>query len=194
MSGKFGATVLTDCKNGSDKPNDHMIRLTLIRTPGVRGGYPDQATQDLGHHEFVYGIAGHAGGWRDAHTDWQAQRLNAPLIAFETSKHEGALGNSFSLLKVSNPRIRVLAVKKAETYRYSYLSGYPIDVPPGTKTIKLPQNDRIRILAISTAEESPAVKPAGPLYDVLPSPNAQPGDMTYAGSLPETTLAATRVN
>ena len=77
MSGKFGATVLTDCKNGSDKPNDHTIRLTLIRTPGVKGGYPDQATQDLGHHEFVYGIAGHADGWRDAQTDWQAQRLNA---------------------------------------------------------------------------------------------------------------------
>ena len=86
MSGKFGATILTDCKNGSDKPNDHTIRLTLIRTPGVRGGYPDQATQDLGHHEFTYGIAGHAAGWRDAQTDWQAQRLNAPLIAFETVK------------------------------------------------------------------------------------------------------------
>ena len=114
ISGKFGATVLTDCKNGSDKPNDHTLRLTLIRTPGVKGGYPDQATQDLGHHEFVYGIAAHADGWRDAQTDWQAQRMNAPLIAFETSKHEGALGKSFSLLMVNNPRIRVLAVKKAE--------------------------------------------------------------------------------
>ncbi len=39
MSGEFGATILTDCKNGSDKPNDHTIRLTLIRTPGTRGGY-----------------------------------------------------------------------------------------------------------------------------------------------------------
>ena len=29
MSGEFGATILTDCKNGSDKPNDHTIRLTL---------------------------------------------------------------------------------------------------------------------------------------------------------------------
>jgi alpha-mannosidase len=433
LSGKFGATVLTDCKNGSDKPNDHTIRLTLIRTPGVKGGYPDQATQDLGHHEFVYGIAGHAGGWREAQTDWQGQRLNAPLIAFETSKHEGSLGKSFSLLKVSNPRIRVLALKKAEqsdevvlrlveldgepqpdvhvafaapiaaarevngqeqpvrpatvtsgelvtsfgayqprtfalqlsaptakavavrsapvklsfdaavasndgqhsetsfdgkgnafpaemlpleisfndvrfqlapaktgapnaviakgqtinlpagqfnrvyllaasadgdqsaafdvggkpvelniqdwggfigqwddrqwtgtnldvdhakygemtglkegyikranlawycshhhdadgknvTYRYSYLFGYPIDLPPGTKSIKLPQNDKIRILAISVAEENPAVKPAQPLYDVLPSTNAQPGGTTYAGSLPETTIAATKVN
>ena len=113
-SGEFGATILTDCKNGSDKPNDNTIRLTLLRTPGTAGGYADQGTQDVGHHEFVYGIAGHAAGWRDAQTDWQAQRLNAPLIAFEASKHDGALGKTFSLVKVSNPRIRVLAVKKAE--------------------------------------------------------------------------------
>jgi alpha-mannosidase len=114
MSGEFGATVLTDCKNGSDKPNDHTIRLTLIRTPGTRGGYADQGTQDIGHHEFIYGIAGHAGDWRHAETDWQGQRLNDPLIAFVTSRHSGALGHEFSLLKVSNPRIRVLALKKAE--------------------------------------------------------------------------------
>jgi alpha-mannosidase len=114
MSGEFGTTILTDCKNGSDKPNDHTIRLTLIRTPGTRGGYPDQGTQDIGHHEFVYGIAGHAAGWRQSQTDWQAQRLNDPLVAFETTRHAGTLGEEFSLLKVSNPRIRVLALKKAE--------------------------------------------------------------------------------
>ncbi len=112
--GEFGTTILTDCKNGSDKPNDHTIRLTLVRTPGTRGGYPDQATQDIGHHEFVYGIAGHAADWRHAETDWQAQRLNAPLIAFESERHTGLLGREFSLLKINNPRIRVLALKKAE--------------------------------------------------------------------------------
>ena len=114
LSGEFGATILTDCKNGSDKPTDNTIRLTLIRTPGIRGGYPDQATQDLGHHEFIYGIAGHSHGWREGETDWQAQRLNDPLIAFATSKHPGALGREFSFLKLSNPRIRVLGLKKAE--------------------------------------------------------------------------------
>ncbi|MGC2657219.1 MAG: glycoside hydrolase family 38 C-terminal domain-containing protein [Bryobacteraceae bacterium] len=113
-SGEFGATILTDCKNGSDKPTDNTIRLTLMRTPGVQGGYKDQATQDIGHHEFTYGIAGHVRSWRDGQTDWQAERLNQPLIAFETTKHAGALGHEFSLLKVSNPRIRVMAVKKAE--------------------------------------------------------------------------------
>jgi alpha-mannosidase len=114
MSGKFGATLLTDCKNGSDKPTDNTLRLTLLVTPGVAGGYPDQATQDIGHHEFVYGISGHSADWRSAQTDWQAQRLNAPLFSFTTEKHQGALGRSFSLLQVNNPRIRVMAVKKAE--------------------------------------------------------------------------------
>jgi alpha-mannosidase len=114
MSGSFGATILTDCKNGSDKPNDNTIRLTLIRTPGTRGGYADQGTQDIGHHEFIYGLAGHGGGWREAGSDWQGQRLNDALIAFQTSQHPGALGREFSLLKVSSPRIRLLALKKAE--------------------------------------------------------------------------------
>jgi alpha-mannosidase len=113
-SGEFGATILTDCKNGSDKPSDNIIRLTLIRTPGTAGGYTDQGTQDMGHHEFVYGIAGHARGWREGQTDWQGQRMNAPLIAFETTSHPGSLGKQFSLVKVDNPRIRLLALKKAE--------------------------------------------------------------------------------
>jgi alpha-mannosidase len=113
-SGAYGATVLTDCKNGSDKPDDNTLRLTLIRTPGTRGSYDDQGTQDLGHHEFVYGLAGHVGDWRKGQTDWQAYRLNQPLIAFEASKHAGALGKTFSLVGVSQSRVRVLALKKAE--------------------------------------------------------------------------------
>jgi alpha-mannosidase len=115
-SGSFGVTVLTDCKNASDKPDDNTIRLTLMRTPGIgaRAGYGDQATQDLGHHEFVYGLAAHAGDWRSEQTDWQAQRLNQPLIAFQSSKHPGTMGKNFSLLSVNNSRVRVLALKKAE--------------------------------------------------------------------------------
>ncbi len=69
-SGSFGATILTEYKNGSDKPNDHTIRLTLLRSPGMQPptngrpqGYSDQANQDWGHHEFLFGLAGHAGGW-----------------------------------------------------------------------------------------------------------------------------------
>ncbi|MFN2578179.1 MAG: alpha-mannosidase [Pyrinomonadaceae bacterium] len=110
----YGATVLTDCKNGSDKPDDNTLRLTLIRTPGTRGGYADQGTQDIGRHEILFGLAGHGGDWRQSQTDWQAYRLNQPLIAFQSPSHAGALGKILSLLKVSHDRIRVMAFKKAE--------------------------------------------------------------------------------
>ena len=114
QSGSYGATILTDCKNGSDKPDDKTVRLTLIRTPGTRGGYADQGTQDIGRHDIVFGLASHSKGWREAGTDWQAYRLNQPLIAFESSKHPGLLKKSFSLLRLNNDRVRVLALKKAE--------------------------------------------------------------------------------
>jgi alpha-mannosidase len=113
-SGLFGVTLLTDCKNASDKPDDKTIRLTLVRTPGTRGGYADQGTQDLGRHEILFGLAGHAGYWRQSQTDWQAYRLNQPLIAFQSPRHPGSLGRSFSLLRLNQDRIRVMALKKAE--------------------------------------------------------------------------------
>ena len=120
-SGSFGTTILTDFKNGSDKRNDNTIRLTLLRSPGMQPAsngrpqnYTDQANQDWGHHEFVFGLAGHTGDWRSAQTDWQAYRLNDPPVAFETTKHAGALGKEFSLLHLNNSRVRVLALKKAE--------------------------------------------------------------------------------
>jgi alpha-mannosidase len=115
-SGAFGVTILSDCKYASDKPDDKKLRLTLLRTPGIgaRAGYADQATQDWGHHEFVYGLASHAGDWRREETDWQAQRLNQPLIAFQGVSHPGVLGKTFSIVRLSNRRIRLLALKKAE--------------------------------------------------------------------------------
>jgi alpha-mannosidase len=117
-SGAYGVTILSDCKYGSDKPDDNTLRLTLIYTPGMGAGngraYSDQLTQDMGHHEIIFGLAGHPRDWREAQTDWQAYRLNQPLMAFESAKHPGALGKELSLLKVSNTRVRVLALKKAE--------------------------------------------------------------------------------
>ncbi len=117
-SGAYGVTVLSDCKTGSDKPDDSTLRLTLLYTPGLGGGnghdYADQTTQDWGHHEFVYGLASHAGNWQQGKTDWQAQRLNAPLIAFQSANHPGPLGKSVSFLRVDSNHVFVTAVKKAE--------------------------------------------------------------------------------
>jgi len=112
-SGKHGATILTGGKYGSDKPDDRTIRLTLIYTPGFAEGgsrsYADQTSQDFGHHDFVYGLASHDGRRQETH----AQRLEQPLIAFEATKHDGPLGQSFSFLRVPDG-VRVMALKKAE--------------------------------------------------------------------------------
>ena len=141
-SGSFGTTILTDCKNGSDKPNDNTIRLTLLRSPGMQPpengrpqGYSDQANQDWGHHEFVFGVAGHADGWRQAQTDWQAYRLSDPLIAFQTTEHAGALGKSFSLLHLNDSRIRVLALKKAEASDEVILRMVELDGEPAPNVV-----------------------------------------------------------
>ena len=54
-----------------------------------------------------------------------------------------------------------------EPYAYSYLFAYSLEVPAGARTLILPNNDRIRILAITVANEFGDVRPAQPLYDTL---------------------------
>ncbi len=112
--GRYGAAVLNDCKFGSDKPDDHTMRLTLLYTPGVRNQYQDQAVQDFGRNEMLYAVAGHTGDWRAGGVPLQAARLNQPLAAFQTHGHEGKLGRSVSLLKVDSDQVAVVAIKKAE--------------------------------------------------------------------------------
>lgn len=134
-SGDFGATILTDTKNGSDKPTDNTVRLTLLRTPGMQPGatsYTDQANQDWGHHEITFGLAGHKGDWRSAGTDWQGYRLNDPLRAFTTTAHPGAAGKSTSLLRVSNSRVRVFALKQSENSQETILRMVEMDGKPAS--------------------------------------------------------------
>jgi alpha-mannosidase len=115
-SGSFGATLLTGAKFGSDKPDDHTLRLTLIRTPGIEGnrGYTDQTSQDWGRHEILYGLAGHVGDFRRGGTDWQGFRLDQPPAAFLVPSHPGALGKALSLMSISNGRVRALTLKRSE--------------------------------------------------------------------------------
>ncbi len=42
--------------------------------------------------------------------------------------------------------------------------------PAGAKTLVLPDNDKIRVLAVSVARDSEPVEPAQPLYDTLERP------------------------
>jgi alpha-mannosidase len=116
VGGAFGAAVLNDSKYGWDKPADNVLRLTLLHT-ALPKAYPYQSSNDLGHHRFVYSIAGHRGDWRAGRVPARAMALNQPLVAFQTTPHPGALGRSFSMLSLGEAvagQVAVVALKKAE--------------------------------------------------------------------------------
>jgi len=109
----FGISILNDCKYGWDKPNNNSLRLTLIHTPKATWVYPYQAIQDIGLNCFTYSFYRHTGKWNET-TQWEADKLNQPLLAFESPKHEGSLGRSFEFVKLNTDKVAVKALKKAE--------------------------------------------------------------------------------
>ena len=127
----YGVTLLTGAKYGTDKPDDHTLRLTLLYTPGVGKDYREQRWQDWGRHSFTYGLAGHASTWRGA--PWLALRQDQPLTAFAVPRHAGPLGRSFSLLRTSSADVAIQALKRSEdgktlVVRLQELRGLPAKV------------------------------------------------------------------
>ncbi|HVF66949.1 MAG TPA: hypothetical protein VM914_04775, partial [Pyrinomonadaceae bacterium] len=55
----------------------------------------------------------------------------------------------------------------SEAYSYSYLFAYALDVPPGAKTLTLPSDERVRVLAVTVSDEGGRVRPSRPLFDTL---------------------------
>lgn len=110
----YGISILNDCKYGWDKPTDNTLRLTLLHAPKVKKNFTYQARQDMGHHTFTYSIVGHSNEPQLASITHKSDELNSPLLAFQSPKHEGPLGRSYSFLKISHPQISVKALKKAQ--------------------------------------------------------------------------------
>jgi len=101
--------------------NGRTIALTLLRCVGtLSGGYdapgadltPD--AQCLGEHTFEYAVYPHSGNWESGRVWMQAHQHNVPLLALQTTAHEGDLPASRSFLQTSHPELIVSAIKKAE--------------------------------------------------------------------------------
>jgi len=58
-------------------------------------------------------------------------------------------------------------------YTYSYLFAYEMDLPAGAHTLMLPDNDKIRVFAVTVAQEGAQLRPAKPLYDTTADITAQ---------------------
>lgn len=112
--GGHGASVMCDSKYAGDKPDDRTVRLTLLYTPGTRGGYPDQGTQDIGRHHIVYAFYPHSGDWRQAQSYAQAERVNQAMVPMVATSHAGKLGRTFSLASSGDAAVSIIAMKKAE--------------------------------------------------------------------------------
>lgn len=116
VSNTYGVSILNDCKYGWDKPLSNTLRLTLIHSPQADGdSYKVQENQDLGNNKFTYSIYGHTNSCLEAGSTWEAAKLNQPLMAFETVKHNGDLGKSFSFLNIDSSQVAVRMLKRAET-------------------------------------------------------------------------------
>jgi alpha-mannosidase len=70
----------------------------------------------------------------------------APIAWFASHRHDAAGAN--------------------EPYAYSYLFAYAIDIAPGSRTLTLPDNNKIRLLAVTVSDEM-RVTEGQPLYDTL---------------------------
>jgi alpha-mannosidase len=114
VKGDYGVGVLNDSKYGSDKPTDNTVRLTLLYTPQVRSEYKDQASQDIGRHDVVYALTGHAGDWSASQVPWSAARINQPLYAFRATSHPGTLGKTYAPISLNSAQVKVAGVKIAE--------------------------------------------------------------------------------
>ncbi len=88
-----------------------------------------------------------------------------PIAWFCTHRHDPRKGN--------------------EAYRFSYLFRYPFALTKGDRVLRLPDDPRIKVLAVSVANNSnDSVRPAAPLYDDFAG--RQPIEFRHVYPLPQT--------
>jgi len=54
-----------------------------------------------------------------------------------------------------------------QAYSYAYLFAYVLDVPPGARTVTLPNDAQLRVMAVTAVDDADLARPAHALYDVL---------------------------
>jgi alpha-mannosidase len=136
-----------------------------------------KATFRVGDRESTLNIedwGGFIGQWDDR--QWQAREVTTPERPGRSAQKEmDPYAEMTGILPGYIKRADLAwycdhhhdATGKNVAYSYSYLFGYSIEIPRGARTLTLPANNNIRILAVSVAKEDPPVTPVQPLYDTL---------------------------
>ena len=79
-------------------------------------------------------------------------------LAAQLDLFGGAADEDVEVAGVEAPPLRVRVVVG---------EGAAVELPPGTKTLTLPNDERLRVLAVTVSDEGKQVHPARPLYDTL---------------------------
>jgi len=102
------------------------LAVTLFRscenwlcTTSVWDFVPDEGLQALGAHVFHYRLYPHAGGWEEAESLHEAEKLNLPLIPCQAGADPVGAGQNplpmrQSFLSIDHPNVRLSGLKKAE--------------------------------------------------------------------------------
>jgi len=110
--GKLGVTILSDCKQGFDKPNDNEIRLTAIHTPWSNYRYEcSQHLLEFGLNIFSYSIT--SSKVSEDNSIKEAEKFTKPLNVFKMGSHKGSLTDDLTIFNLSNNNARVMCFKKA---------------------------------------------------------------------------------
>ncbi|WP_413175374.1 alpha-mannosidase [Anabaena azotica] len=117
-TGKYGCSLLNDCKYGYDAKTN-QLRLTLLRS----SHWPDSQA-DRGIHEFTYALYPHIGSWEEADTVKRGYELNTPLQVLvnpEIQTSEISISQNQSFLKLSADNLIVMALKPSEDHQQKFI-------------------------------------------------------------------------
>ncbi|MTJ10313.1 alpha-mannosidase [Anabaena sp. UHCC 0204] len=117
-SGKYGVSLLNDCKYGYDA-QPSQLRLTLLRS----SNWPDFQA-DRGIHEFTYSLYPHIGSWETAETVKRGYELNVPLQILVNPENYQSKENaspSHSFLNLSADNLILMALKPSEDHPEKFL-------------------------------------------------------------------------
>jgi len=111
-SNNIGISILTDSRQGFDKPNGNEIRLTAVHTPISNYRYEcSQHLLDFGINIFSYSITSSI--INEDNSISEAEKFTKPMNIFKLDKHEGKLNKDLCLFNISNNNARVMCFKKA---------------------------------------------------------------------------------
>jgi alpha-mannosidase len=114
-TGKYGVSILNDCKYGYDATSN-QLRLTLLRSPN----WPDPQA-DRGFHQFTYAIYPHTDSWEQAQTVRYGYELNIPLQIIVNPPQKPTenqflpiTASEVEFFNLSNENLVLMALKPAE--------------------------------------------------------------------------------